>query len=86
MVLDDQLDKPIQSTSALFLGQPINLLHVVTYGEDGLPTSDWIGADNGVLCSQIRAHIFRRSTWFAVKLKAILFGGGTEAWLRVGGC
>ena len=49
VILHNQLHKPVQSMLALFLGQPVDLLHVVANCEDRLPACHWVGSNHGVL-------------------------------------
>lgn len=86
MVLDNQLNEPVQGPLALFLGQSIDLLDVVSYSKYRFPASDWVGANHGMDSLQVCADVLGSTAGFGVELKTVLFGAETEAGLCVGGC
>ena len=54
-------------------------------GEDGLPASDWIGADDGVRSLEIIADVVGRAARGGVQFEVIIFGSFIEHWLGIGG-
>jgi hypothetical protein len=83
MVLHNQRLEPLERVLALAVAQPIDLLDVVANGEDGLPSSHRVGADDWVNGLEDVAHVLGRTPLLAVELKAVLLGRGGETWLRV---
>jgi hypothetical protein len=86
MILDNQLNEPVQGPLALFLGQPIDLLDVVPYAKYRFPASDWVGANYGMDGLQVCADVLRSPAGFGVELETVLLGAEAEAGLCVGGC
>lgn len=85
MVLRDQVDKPPEEVLRLVLAQPVDLLHVVTDGEDALPPGDRVGPDHGVDGLEELAHILWGAALGGVDLEAVAVSGLVEAGLGVGG-
>jgi hypothetical protein len=63
MVLSNHAEEFIKEVRALTLSQVVNVLDVMAKGKDGLPASDWVGADDWVLGGELGTNIQRRSTW-----------------------
>lgn len=66
MVLGDHAQEVIKEMRPLALGQAVDVLDVVTNGEDALPAGDRVGADDWVLGGELVAHIKRRAPGFGV--------------------
>ena len=86
MVLDNQLNKPVQGPLALFLSQSIDLLDVVSDAKYRFPTSDWVGADHRMDGLQVCADILGSTAGFGVELETVLLGAEAKAGLCISGC
>jgi hypothetical protein len=64
MVLSNHTEELIEEMGALALSQAVNVLDMVANSEDGLPASDWVGADNRVLRGEFTTNI----EWVATRL------------------
>lgn len=51
VVLNNKTHEPFKEMGTLLFSNFINLLHMVTNGENTLPSSHWVGADHRVLCA-----------------------------------
>lgn len=86
MVLDNQLNEPVQGPLTLFLGQPVDMLDVVSNAKYRFPASYWVGADHGMHSLQVCANILGSAAGFGIQLETVLFSAEAEAGLRIGSC
>lgn len=82
MVLDDEVDKPIEKMAALGLAEPMDAFDVLTNSKNRFPSGHGVRAYDRVNSFEHLAYIFRGAAFRAVDPKAILFGGLIE--LRLG--
>jgi hypothetical protein len=85
VVLCDELHEPIERFGAFFLGEAVDVLHVVADCEDELPARDGIGTNHWMYGAEACANILECSTRLRVEFKAIICCGAIEARLGVGG-
>jgi hypothetical protein len=85
MVLRNEFHKPLEQVSALVLGEVVDLLHVVSDGENALPPGYGVCADDGVDCFEDLADVFGRATGARVDGEVVLVGDLVEAGLGVCG-
>lgn len=83
VVIDNQPHKPVQELFALSLRQAIDMLNMMANCKHGFPPRHWIGADDGVLCDELFAHVLGRASFPAVEFEAVLISGLVELWLRI---
>lgn len=81
MVLVNQVKEPLQKMVALFLRHTIDVPHMAPYGEDTLPPSHRIGADDWVDRLEIESDVLRRATGLTVELKPTFLSDLLEVWL-----
>jgi hypothetical protein len=74
MVFSNHTEELIEQVRRLILSQAINVLNVVANSEDGLPASDWVGADNWVLGGEFIADVEWGATRLGVKLELLVLG------------
>lgn len=86
MVLSDHSQELVSKVIALTLSKTIDMLYMVTNSKDGLPSSDWVSADNWVFSGEFVADVEWVTAGFSVELEFLVFGGLGEEWLSVGGC
>jgi hypothetical protein len=86
MILVDKIEEPAQELGALLLGQPVDVPDVAANGEDALPPSDRVGADDGMGRLELGTHVLRGASGLVVQLEPGLLGHPLEAWLLKGGC
>jgi hypothetical protein len=86
MVLNNELHKPVQGSSALFLRQSVDLLDMVSNPKNGLPSCDWVCANHRMNGLQVSAHVLWGSTRFTVELETVLLGAEAKAGLCISGC
>lgn len=84
MVLVDQVKEPLQEMIALLLRHAIDIPDVASNGEDTLPPSHRVGADNRVDCLEVKSHVLRSATRLTVELEAAFLGDLLEEWLGKG--
>ena len=84
MVLNNQLNKPVEKVFALGFRKTIDALDMVPDSKDRFPATDWVCANYGMLCNQFGAHVLWRSSRLVIKLKSITFGGFSEPRLGIG--
>lgn len=84
VVLDDELDEPVEEVLRLGLAQPVDLLDVVAHGEDALPARHGVRADDGVDRLEELAHVLGGAPLGAVQLEAVALSRLVEARLGVG--
>ena len=83
MVLNNQSHKPFQKRFALQRRQIIDLLHMVSDGENGFPARHRIRAHDRMYGDEVFAHIVGRATGVGVELECIGGGGFVELGLRI---
>lgn len=81
VVLVDQVKEPLQKMVALLLRHAIDIPHMASNGEDTLPTSHRVGADNRVDCLEVESDVFRSATRLTVELESTFLGDLFEEWL-----
>lgn len=86
MVLNDELDEPIEEPLALGLGEPVDALHVVADGEHALPPRYGVRADHRVDGLEDLASVLGRAARRRVDLEVVPLGGFVEGGLRVVRC
>ena len=57
MILSDHTKELIKQVSALTISQTVDVLDMMTNSEEGLPSSDGIGANDRVLCGELAADV-----------------------------
>ena len=57
MVLGDHTEELIKQVRALAIGQTVDVLNMMADSEDGLPSSDGIGANNGVYGGELTTNV-----------------------------
>jgi hypothetical protein len=85
VVLSDHAEELVEKVVRLALGETIDVLNVVTNSKDGLPASDWIGADNRVFGGEFITNVERVTARISVELELLVLGGLSEERLGVGG-
>lgn len=86
MVLDNELDKPPQEVLGLVVRQPVDALHVVAHGEDGLPAGYGVRADNRVDRLEGVAHVLGGAARLGEELEIVALRGIVESRLGVVRC
>lgn len=86
MILGNHPEKLIKEVRGLVLSHSFDALDVVSDGEYALPSSHWVGSNNGMSCEKFFADVERRAARFGVELEFLVFGGLGEERLGVGGC
>lgn len=86
MVLVDQVEEPLQEMVALLLCHAIDVPHMTSDGEDALPPSDRVGADDWVDRLEVESDVLWCATGLAVELEPTLLGDFLEVWLGKGPC
>ena len=86
MILHDEIGEPVEEMLRLFLGKPVDLLYVVTDGEDTLPAANGVGADDRMDRFEDVTDVLGRAAFIAVQLETIAFGSLSESRLSVCGC
>lgn len=84
MVLVDQVKEPLQKMVALFLRHTIDVPYMAPYGEDTLPPSHRVGADDWVDRLEIESDVLGRATGLTVELEPTFLGDLLEERLGKG--
>lgn len=85
MILDNQPQKPFQQSFRLIWCDVVDLLHMLSDCEDGFPSGDRIGADDGVRGFETIADVVGRAARGNVQFEVIVFGSFIKQRLRKGG-
>lgn len=85
MVLDNQLDKPVEEMTGLLLGQPVDLLHMRSHRENALPTSYRVCADHWMVGFERITYVVRRTAGSGEDSETILLSCLCKSGLRVVG-
>lgn len=84
VILVDQVEEPLQEMVALLLRHTIDIPDVASNGEDTLPPSHRVGADNRVDRLEVESDVLRSATRLTVELEPTSLGDLLEEWLRKG--
>lgn len=82
MILHDQVYEPVGEMFTLFIGQPVDFLHMSADGKDTLPPCNRVGADYWVLSTQLFPEILRGTARALENLEAALLRKLVELRLR----
>jgi hypothetical protein len=83
VVLSDHAEEFSKEVRALTLREAVNVLDVMAEGKDGLPSSDWVGANDWMLGGELGTNIQWRSTGRIIEFKFVVLGGLGEEWLSI---
>src|SRR4051812_20822128 len=84
MVAIDQVQEPAEEFCALLVGHAVDVFDVATDGEDALPPSDRVGADDRVYGLELGSDVLDGAAWLVVQLEAGLLGNLAETGLLKG--
>jgi hypothetical protein len=85
VIINNEPHKPVKQSLAFSFCEPVDVLHVMPDGEDGLPACDGVGANDRVHGDEFFADIFGSPAGFGVDFETVFLGGFVEFWLGVGG-
>jgi len=83
MVLSDHTEELILEVGALTISQTVNVLAMVTNSKDALPSSDRIGANNGVVSGKFTTNVEWVTTGLLIKLELLVLGSLGEEGLSI---
>lgn len=82
VVLDDEVDEPVEEVARLVVGEALDALDVVADGEDALPARHGVRADDGVVRLEGFPYVLGGPAHAGEDLEAVVRGRLVEDGLR----